>query len=468
MVFSSMPFLYLLFPVAFIAYFIIPNRVWRNIVLLIVSLLFYSWGEPKLVLLMLAVSLTAYLGGLTMDYAAGRDRPRLKKAVCAITVVLLVGNLFVFKYLNFAVDNLNRLPGISLSLPAIALPIGISFYTFQILSYVIDLYRGKVAVQRNFFYLTLYVSFFPQLIAGPIVRYQTVEDEIRNRKETVEDEAAGTRRFIIGLAKKVLLANAMAPIAEIVYAGSPQLYGTAMYWVAALAYTFQIYFDFSGYSDMAIGLGRIFGFHFLENFNYPFIATSITDFWRRWHISMSSWFRDYVYIPMGGSRVGRGRWVFNIVVVWALTGLWHGANWNYLLWGLSFAVLLTAEKLFLGRLLERLPAAARWLYTFFLVIPTMVIFCLNDLSQMGSALASMVIYRPTDWFGVVAENSETLRAVYCLPLGFICMLPIAKRISLPDSPAARLVSNMIHLGLAAACVIAIISSAYNPFIYFRF
>ena len=468
MVFSSMPFLYFLFPVAFIAYFAVPNRVWRNIVLLIVSLLFYSWGEPRLVLLMVAASLAAYIGGLVTDYAARRGRARLKKLACAVTVTLLVGNLFVFKYLNFTVDNLNRLLGGTLSLPAIALPIGISFYTFQILSYVIDLYRGKVAVQRNFFYLTLYVSFFPQLIAGPIVRYQTVENEIRDRKETVEDAAAGARRFIIGLAKKVLLANALAPIAETVYAGSPDIYGTAMYWVAALAYTFQLYFDFSGYSDMAIGLGRVFGFHFLENFNYPFIAKSITDFWRRWHISMSSWFRDYVYIPMGGSRVGRGRWVFNIVVVWALTGLWHGANWNYLLWGLCFAVLLTVEKLFLGRLLERLPGAVRWLYTFFLVVPTMVIFCLNDLGQMGAALVSMFTYRPTDWLGAVAADSEILRAVYCLPLGFVCMLPIAKWVRLPDTALARAGINLVHLGLAAACVTAIISSAYDPFIYFRF
>ena len=468
MVFSSMPFLYFLFPAAFLAYFIIPNRVWRNIVLLLVSLLFYSWGEPRLVLLMLAASLAAYTGGLAMDWAAGRGRLRLKKAACAVTVALLVGNLFVFKYLNFAADNLNRIPGVSLSLPAIALPIGISFYTFQILSYIIDLYRGKVAVQRNLFYLTLYVSFFPQLIAGPIVRYQTVEDELRNRKETVKDAAAGARRFIMGLSKKVLLANAMAPIAEIIYAGSPQLYGTAMYWAAALAYTFQIYFDFSGYSDMAIGLGRVFGFHFLENFDYPYIAQSVTGFWRRWHISLSSWFRDYVYIPLGGSRVSRGRWVLNILVVWGLTGFWHGASWNFLLWGLYYAALLVLEKLALGRLLDRLPAAVRWLYTFLTVVVGWVIFNLTDFTQMAAALASMFTYRPTDWLGAVAENSEVLRAAYCLPLGFVCMLPIAKRVKLPDNAGGRIVSNLVCLGLAAACVIAIISSAYNPFIYFRF
>ena len=468
MVFSSMPFLYFLFPVAFIAYFIIPNRVWRNIVLLAVSLVFYSWGEPRLLLLMLAVSLAAYIGGLVMNGAARQNRPRLKKAACVTTVALLVGNLFVFKYLNFAADNLNRLPGVSLSLPEIALPIGISFYTFQILSYILDLYRGKVSVQRNFFYLTLYVSFFPQLIAGPIVRYETVEDEIRNRKETVEDAAAGARRFIIGLAKKVLLANAMAPIAEAIYAGSPGIYGTAMYWIAALAYTFQIYFDFSGYSDMAIGLGRVFGFHFLENFDYPYIAKSVTDFWRRWHISMSSWFRDYVYIPLGGSRVSRGRWVFNILVVWGLTGFWHGASWNFLLWGLYYAALLVLEKLALGRLLERLPAAVRWLYTFLIVVVGWVIFNLTDFTQMTAALSSMFTWHPTDWLGVAAGNTEVLRAAYCLPLGFVCMLPIVKWVRLPDTAGGRLAANLICLGLAAACVTAVISSAYNPFIYFRF
>ena len=468
MVFSSMPFLYFLFPAAFIAYFIIPNRVWKNIVLLAVSLLFYSWGEPRLVLLMAGASLVAYIGGLVMDWAARRERPGLKRAACAAVTVLLLSNLFVFKYLNFVGDNLNRLPGVSLSLPAITLPIGISFYTFQILSYVIDLYRGRVGVQRNFFYLTLYVSFFPQLIAGPIVRYQTVESEIRSRKETVEDAAAGARRFIIGLSKKVLLANALAPIAEAIYAGSPDVYGTAMYWAAALAYTFQIYFDFSGYSDMAIGLGRVFGFHFLENFNYPYIAKSVTEFWRRWHISLSSWFRDYVYIPLGGSRVSRGRWVFNILVVWGLTGFWHGASWNFLLWGLHYAALLVLEKLALGRLLDRLPGWVRWLYTFLIAAVGWVIFNLTDFTRMAAALASMFTYRPTDWLGAVANNSEILRAVYCLPLSFLCMLPIVKWVKLPDTALVRAGINLVHLGLAAACVIAIISSAYNPFIYFRF
>ncbi len=287
MVFSQLSFLYFFLPLVFISYFICKNRVWRNCVLLAFSLLFYSWGEPKYVVVMLAASLAAYIGGLLMERF--KDKPSLRKSVMIACVFLLILNLVVFKYLNFLTDNVNSLFGTSIHIGAITLPIGISFYTFQILSYVIDLYRKQVSVQNNFCYFTLYVSFFPQLIAGPIVRYQTVEDEIRNRQECWDDIIYGTRRFIVGLAKKVLLANNMARLAEMVYQSERSVgLGTTAYWLAAVGYMLQIYFDFSGYSDMAIGLGRIFGFHFLENFNYPYISKSITDFWRRWHISLSS------------------------------------------------------------------------------------------------------------------------------------------------------------------------------------
>ena len=355
MVFSQLSFLYFFFPLVIVLYFLIRSRPWRNAVLLVCSLLFYSWGEPRYVLVMVAASLAAWLAGLLIEHF--RARPGRKKLVLAACVVLLLGNLMVFKYLGFLVENVNGLLGLHINIGAITLPIGISFYTFQILSYVIDLYRDKVGVQRNFFYFTLYVSFFPQLIAGPIVRYQTVEEEIRNRRENWDDAVYGTRRFIVGLAKKVLLANNMAKLAELVYTSGAQGLGTSAYWLAAVGYTLQIYFDFSGYSDMAIGLGRIFGFHFLENFNYPYLSRSITEFWRRWHISLSTWFRDYVYIPLGGNRVKKSRWVFNIVVVWALTGLWHGAEWNFVLWGLYYAAFLLLEKFLLGRVLERLPSA---------------------------------------------------------------------------------------------------------------
>ena len=297
MVFSSITFVYAFFPLVAAAYYLSKNRVYRNVVLLLASLLFYSWGEPRFLLLMLAATLAAYCGGLLMERCTAH-----RKLILIVTVVLLVGNLFVFKYLNFFSENLSALFGWS-ALPKLTLPIGISFYTFQILSYVIDLYRGEIRVQRNYFYLLLYVSFFPQLIAGPIVRYETVEQEIQQRHESIDDVAAGLRRFILGLAKKVILANNIARIAETIYAGDSAVYGTTLYWLAAVAYALQIYFDFSGYSDMAIGLGRMFGFHFLENFDHPYTALSITDFWRRWHISLSTWFRDYVYIPLGGNRV---------------------------------------------------------------------------------------------------------------------------------------------------------------------
>lgn len=417
---------------------------------------------------MLAATLTAYLGGLLIDRFARTEQLKRKKLACAVTIVLLAGNLFTFKYLGFAVTNLNALFGFTLSVPSITLPIGISFYTFQILSYVIDLYRSKVAVQRNFFYLALYVCFFPQLIAGPIVRYQTIEHEIRYRHETLDDAVAGTKRFIMGLAKKVILANNVAAIAEIVYTGRP-VYGGAMYWLAAVAYTLQIYFDFSGYSDMAIGLGRIFGFHFLENFDYPYTALSITDFWRRWHISLSTWFRDYIYIPLGGNRVSKPRWVLNIFIVWGLTGFWHGASWNFLFWGLYYALLLLLEKSVLHKLLDRLPKILRWLYTMFFVTVGWVIFNLTDFSQMLGALRMMFAFPATDWVGTVAADASILYAFLCIPLGLLCMFPLLRRFKWKHDTAVRTAaSHILYLLLAVICVVFIISSSYNPFIYFRF
>lgn len=468
MVFSSLPFVYFFFPLVFVLYFIIPNRIWRNVILLIASLLFYAWGEPKFIVLMLAATLCAWVGGLFIHRFSTNGRPGLKKLALAITVILLLCNLFVFKYLNFTVDNLNVLWGGSLSIPSIVLPIGISFYTFQILSYVIDLYRGKVRLQRNFFWLLLYVCFFPQLIAGPIVRYETVEEEILNRRETLDDAVAGTKRFIIGMAKKVLLSNGTAAIADFIYDTPLGAYGTAVYWIAIIAYTLHIYFDFSGYSDMAIGLGRIFGFHFLENFNYPYIARSVTDFWRRWHISLATWFRDYIYIPLGGSRVSKPRWILNTLIVWALTGFWHGANWNFLLWGLYSALFLLLEKFFLGRLLDKLPRIIQWLYTALAILVSMAIFRLTDLSQLAVTLKSMFTWQPTDWVTVIAANTALLESLVWLPLGILCMFPILPKLKFKDTTFGTLLSHGLHLALALICIIFIISSSYNPFIYFRF
>ena len=471
MVFSSLSFLYLFFPLCAVLYYVCKNRTYRNTVLLLCSLGFYAWGEPKNIVLLLLASLVAYLCGLLMEH--WKERPGRRKAAFITGVVLLTGNLFVFKYLNFFGDNLNRL-GVPLSLPDIALPIGISFYTFQILSYVIDLYRGEIQLQKNYFYLTLYVSFFPQLIAGPIVRYQTIEAEILDRRETLEDVTTGVKRFILGLAKKVIIADNVGRIAEIIYAGNPEIYGSAMYWLAAAAYALQIYFDFSGYSDMAIGMGRMFGFHFLENFNYPYLSLSITDFWRRWHISLSTWFRDYIYIPLGGNRVKKSRWVFNILAVWALTGFWHGAQWNFLLWGLYYGLLLLVEKLWLGKLLERCPKAVRWLYAMFFVLIGWVIFNLTDFGQMTSALGMMFNFTPTNFTRMLAADTAIVKALLYVPLGVVCSMPLLKKLGKRLSrenvggTLVLLIEDGLYLALIVLCVAFIVSATYNYFIYFRF
>lgn len=468
MVFSSLSFIYAFFPLVFLLYFVIKNRVWRNTILLLASLLFYSWGEPKLLGLMLVATLVAYLGGLVMTYFKQKQCQRARYVACLITVVMVAANLFVFKYFNFTVSTIETLTGLKFSAPEILLPIGISFYTFQILSYVIDLYRGQVATQRNYFLLLLYVSFFPQLIAGPIVRYQTVEDEILHRQESVDEIVDGLKRFIVGLAKKVLLANNLGVIAETVYTGDASIFGGAMYWIAALAYTLQIYFDFSGYSDMAIGLGRIFGFHFLENFDYPYISRSVTEFWRRWHISLSSWFRDYIYIPLGGNRVEKGRWIFNILLVWGVTGLWHGASWNFVLWGLYYGLLLLLEKLLLHKVLDKLPKVFRWIYTMFFVVIGWVIFNTTDLARLLQVLKIMFTFPATKWMGVLSADATLLQGLIYLPLGIVCSLPIFKKIKWGNGVFATIVSYGLYAALALVCVIFLLSNSYNPFIYFRF
>ena len=472
MVFSSLTFLHAFLPVVMLLYFAVKNRIWRNCVLLAASLVFYSWGEPKFLVWMLATVLVAYVCGLLIWRFERENMPRRKKAVLAAGCVFLTANFFVFKYLGFALENLSLLLGRSIALREILLPIGISFYTFQILSYVIDLYRGKVRVQKNFFWLALYVCFFPQLIAGPIVRYETVEKEIRERRETVEDVAAGLKRFILGLAKKVILANHVALIAEQVYQGDAA-YGTVFYWIAAVAYTLQIYFDFSGYSDMAIGLGRIFGFHFLENFEHPYISLSITEFWRRWHISLSTWFRDYIYIPLGGNRAGRPRWIFNILVVWSLTGFWHGASWNFLLWGLYYAALLLLEKLLLQRLLDRLPKILRWAYTAFFVVVGWVLFNLTDFSALREALGIMFRFQGGGLVEAVGGGAEILYLFLYIPLGLLCMLPLGRWLGqftarLRGHAVGLAVENAAYLALLLLCAAFLLSTTFNPFIYFRF
>lgn len=468
MQFSNLSFLYLFLPITLILYFIHKNRTYRNAVLLLASVLFYAWGEPKFVVLMLLASFVAYIGGLGIHYFDRPQSQKIRKAIFIITCVLLVSHLFIFKYLNFTVENIEQLIGKNLNVAQLVLPIGISFYTFQILSYVIDLYKRSVHVQKNYFYLTLYVSLFPQLIAGPIVRYQTVEEEILHRSESLDEITAGARRFVIGLAKKVLLANTVAKVAVTVYEAEAAVYGTLFYWIAAISYALQIYFDFSGYSDMAIGLGRIFGFHFLENFDYPYTSLSITEFWRRWHISLSSWFRDYIYIPLGGNRVGKMRQILNIMIVWCLTGFWHGTQWNFIIWGLYYGILLILEKLVFKKLLEKLPKVIRYLYTALLVLVGWVIFNLVDFSQMTLALKMMFSFVPTDFTTVIFQNFDILCSIVFLPVAFIAMLPWSKKIHLKNSVAAELAQNIWCMVLFALSIMFILSASYNPFIYFRF
>ena len=465
MLFSSLTFLYFFLPAVLLLYFVINNRTWRNAVLLVSSLVFYSWGEPKYVFLMLASTMAAWLCGLGIDRF--REKRRLSHAFLVVSLVLLLGSLEVFKYLNFFVENLNRIDGVELKVRSIALPIGISFYTFQILSYLIDLYWGRVHVQKSYLRFTLYVSFFPQLIAGPIVRYETVEREISLRCENWDDVVGGMRRFIIGLAKKVLIANNVAAASVYIYSSAAA--GSGAYWLAAVCYTLQIYFDFSGYSDMAIGLGRMFGFHFLENFDYPYISRSVTEFWRRWHMSLSSWFRDYVYIPLGGNRVKTSRWILNILVVWALTGLWHGAQWNFVLWGLYYAVLLLGEKLIWGNVLKKLPSAVQWLYTMAIVTVGWVLFDRTDFSQLGHVMGVMFGLVPTNWTALLAGDvSKVFNLLFIIP-GILFSFPIARRLSFSEKGVASAVAvNCMYAALLALCIAFIISSSYNPFIYFRF
>ena len=466
MVFSSLTFLYLLLPLAVVPYFLIPVRHWRNFLLLAVSLLFYSWGEPKYLALLLAATAVTYAG--TLAIAACPKGRGARRAVLVVTIVLLVADLMYFKYLGFLWENLGRILPLEGALPSIALPLGISFYTFQLLSYLIDVYRGQADCQRNFFYLLLYVSFFPQLVVGPIVRYGTVADVLRERETSWDEVAAGLKRFILGLAKKVLIANQTAAVADLIYNGSPDIYGTSMYWLAAFAYTMQIYFDFSGYSDMALGLGRMFGFRFDENFDHPYVSLSATEFWRRWHISLSTWFRDYIYIPLGGNRVDRARWVRNILIVWILTGFWHGAQWNFILWGLYYAAFLLLEKFCLAKLLARLPVVVRWLYAFFVVDLGWVLFHLTDFDQLAHALHTMFVWQGTSLAQVLATDASILHGLVWLPLALVCSFPLLDRLPKRRGAAWTLAADAVYGVLFLVCLAFILSSSYDPFIYFRF
>lgn len=466
MLFSSISFLYYFLPCVLLVYFSAPKKA-KNAVLLIFSLVFYAWGEPKYVFLMLATILLNYILGILVDKYRGKWQSRL---FLWTAVAVSIGLLGYFKYADFFVENFNKMTGLSVKMLNIALPIGISFYTFQILSYVIDVYRGNVAVQRSLVSLATYVVLFPQLIAGPIVRYIDVEKELKDRTHSFEKSVYGIERFITGLSKKVILANTFGEICSAFQSANEK--SVLFYWLYAISYMLQVYFDFSGYSDMAIGLGKIFGFNFLENFNYPFISRSVTEFWRRWHISLGSWFRDYVYIPLGGNRVGKSRHFFNILIVWLLTGFWHGAEWNFVVWGLYFAILLIAEKLFLGKYIAKSKLIGH-IYLLFLTVISFVIFGANTMSEAlltikglfgagGVPLCSSIsVYYLRSNIVVLLIGALAATPIPKLALARICQSKTAKK-------AWSLIEIPILILLLIVCTAFLADGTFNPFLYFRF
>ncbi len=467
MLFSSIPFLYYFLPIVLILYFIVPKAL-KNAVILVTSLFFYAWGEPEYVVLMIASIIIGYISGLLIE--AFREKGN-SKIILVISVVINLGFLAYFKYADFFIDNFNAVTGLSVPLLRLALPIGISFYTFQILSYCVDVYRGEVPAQRNPINLAAYVAMFPQLIAGPIVRYSNIAKELQERTHSFENFAIGIRRFIMGLAKKILIANTLGELCDIFKASDEK--SVLFYWLYAIAFALHIYFDFSGYSDMAIGLGRIFGFHFAENFDYPYVSKSVTEFWRRWHMSLGSWFRDYLYIPLGGNRVPKARWFFNIFVVWFSTGFWHGASWNFIIWGLYFAVLLVFEKMWLLKKLEKSKVASR-IYVLFTVLISFVIFNAADMKEAFVYIGGM--------FGIGGIPFITQEFVYYLRsytvvmvLAIIGATPFVKQLvvntgkkTVISEKVMNVLEPVVLVMLMVVMTAYLVDGSFNPFLYFRF
>lgn len=470
MVFSSLNFMFVFLPIVFGIYFISHRKI-RNFILFIASLVFYAWGEPFYVVLMLFSTILNFVYGALVQKYKGKTSA---KWILASSVILNLGILGFFKYTDFFIGNINALFGVSIPLLNLTLPIGISFYTFQMMSYVIDVYRGDADAQKNFVSFGAYVALFPQLVAGPIVRYTTIADQLDNRRENTDMFAYGIKRFVTGLAKKVLLANTIGQVwtqLSAMEVSSMSVVGT---WIGALAFTFQIYFDFSAYSDMAIGLGQMLGFKFLENFDYPYISKSITEFWRRWHISLGTWFREYVYIPLGGNRKGLVRQIFNLLIVWFCTGFWHGASWNFLIWGGYYGVLLIIEKLFLLKVLKKIPAFFSHVYTLFFVVIGWVIFGFDDMTKGWEYLKGM--------FGFGGLQLVDNMSLYLLlsNLVLILILIVAstplpaklgrKIMSLVQTKtwAAMIIENMFVIAIFVVSVAFLVNSTYNPFLYFRF
>lgn len=464
MLFSGIPFLFFFLTIVLIAYVAAPKRL-KNPVLLIFSLVFYAWGEPKYIVLMTASILLGYIFGLLIE-----KYRRCGKLLLTLSIAISLACLGYFKYADFFISNFNAVFGMSIPLLKIALPIGISFYTFQILSYIIDVYRGEVPAQRNIVDLAAYITLFPQLIAGPIVRYADVAEQLKERTHSIEKTAYGIRRFVIGLSKKVLIANVLGELCDTFQSSDDR--SVLFYWLYAVSLMLQIYFDFSGYSDMAIGLGKIFGFDFLENFNYPYISSSITEFWRRWHISLGTWFRDYVYIPMGGNRVSKPRWLFNILVVWMFTGFWHGAAWNFLIWGLYFAVLLVVEKLWLLKPLEK-TKVFKHIYVLIFVMISFVIF---DAEDMDSAIGYIKAMLGTENLPVISKEFIYYIRSYgvVLMIGAAAALPLPKKVfvALENTRVGKLAFTVLEPATLAilfiVCTAYLVDGSFNPFLYFRF
>lgn len=460
MVFSSITFLFYFLPIVLALYYLVPNK-FKNLILLISSFIFYFYGEPKYVLLMAFSIISTYICGILVDKYRGT---KTSKLFLILEIIISIGLLIYFKYADFIIKNINLWLSQKIDLINVLLPIGISFYTFQMISYVVDIYRGEVKVQKNILKLATYVSLFPQLIAGPIVRYSTIEKQLENREYSINKFSLGVRRFVIGLGKKVLIANVIGTLVNTFLISEDK--SILFYWLYAIGVMLQIYFDFSGYSDMAIGLGKMFGFDFLENFNYPYIATSITDFWRRWHISLSSWFRDYVYIPLGGNRVSKIKCIRNIMVVWILTGLWHGAEWNFIIWGIYFGILLIIEKLFLLKKTEKIPKFLKVIYTLFLVMISFIIFNGNEIIENIKGL-----------FGIGNISVISKESIYYLKSYFIVILigiigatPIMKNIVKKEK--IKKITNILEpiylFSILLLSTSYIIDGSFNPFLYFRF
>ncbi len=452
-------------PITLALYYITPKK-FRNLTLFIVDLVFYAWGEPMLVILMLVSIAVNYTAGILIGL--NREKKKLTKTVFILDIIINLGLLGFFKYAGFIGETLNIvLPFLNIPVIEVALPIGISFYTFQTMSYTIDVYRNTVKMQKNIITFGTYVSLFPQLIAGPIVRYEDVAEQLVNRKESLAQFTDGVKMFLIGLAKKILLANQMGALWDTLREGGASA-GVLGAWIGIIAYTFQIYFDFSGYSDMAIGLGRMFGFEFVKNFDYPYISKSVTEFWRRWHISLGTWFREYVYIPLGGNRKGLGRQLINIGVVWFLTGLWHGASWNFILWGLYFGVLLSIEKIFLLKLLKKIPSAFAHIYTIIIFVFGWVLFYFEDIGEMGA-----FILRLFGSDGIAADANIKAVIFSYIPLLTAALLfstPLPKKLykMIKNPVAVGILDNALCILVMVICTAELVSSDYNPFLYFKF